>query len=81
MPHVRMVIKVFSVGYLRDQPGQSKGGFWTVEYYQPYFDVDTKTVCPLSSHWIILLTCLVLRYWRDAMQHFSQRRQITYRST
>ncbi|KAF9531069.1 Yip1 domain family protein [Crepidotus variabilis] len=20
------------------------GGFWTVEYYQPYFDVDTKTV-------------------------------------
>ncbi|RXW20859.1 hypothetical protein EST38_g4979 [Candolleomyces aberdarensis] len=20
------------------------GGFWTVEYYQPYFDIDTKTV-------------------------------------
>ncbi|KAG8959892.1 hypothetical protein FRC03_007336 [Tulasnella sp. 419] len=31
-----------SRGYLRDQP--QPGGFWTVEYYQPYFDVDTKTV-------------------------------------
>ncbi|KAG7095696.1 hypothetical protein E1B28_006410 [Marasmius oreades] len=32
-------------GYLQDQPHSSKsGGFWTVEYYQPYFDVDTKTV-------------------------------------
>lgn len=31
-------------GYLRDQPSQGKGGFWTVEYYQPYFDVDTQTV-------------------------------------
>lgn len=34
-----------SSGYLQDQP-QRKGssGFWTVEYYQSYFDVDTKTV-------------------------------------
>lgn len=34
------------IGYLRDQPTQSKGGggFWTVEYYQQYFDVDTRTV-------------------------------------
>ncbi|KAK7040711.1 hypothetical protein VNI00_009617 [Paramarasmius palmivorus] len=32
-------------GYLQDQPHNRKsGGFWTVEYYQPYFDVDTKTV-------------------------------------
>ncbi|KAH8829236.1 hypothetical protein DL96DRAFT_1597248 [Flagelloscypha sp. PMI_526] len=33
-------------GYLTDQPGQRKsgGGFWTVEYYQSYFDVDTQEV-------------------------------------
>ncbi|KAG8897262.1 hypothetical protein FRB99_008276 [Tulasnella sp. 403] len=31
-----------SRGYLRDQP--SAGGFWTLDYYQQYFDVDTKTV-------------------------------------
>ncbi|KAL0571254.1 hypothetical protein V5O48_010702 [Marasmius crinis-equi] len=32
-------------GYLQDQPHNRKsGGFWTVEYYQPYFDIDTKTV-------------------------------------
>ncbi|KAJ7136284.1 Yip1-domain-containing protein [Mycena filopes] len=30
-------------GYLQDQ-GKPAGGFWTVEYYQCYFDVDTKTV-------------------------------------
>ncbi|KAJ6545428.1 hypothetical protein B0H19DRAFT_1167664 [Mycena capillaripes] len=30
-------------GYLQDQ-GKPPGGFWTVEYYQCYFDVDTKTV-------------------------------------
>ncbi|KAJ7087976.1 hypothetical protein B0H15DRAFT_841963 [Mycena belliarum] len=30
-------------GYLQDQ-GKPSGGFWTVEYYQSYFDVDTKTV-------------------------------------
>ncbi|KAJ7748415.1 hypothetical protein B0H16DRAFT_1319810 [Mycena metata] len=30
-------------GYLQDQ-GKPAGGFWTVEYYQSYFDVDTKTV-------------------------------------
>ncbi|KAG6810441.1 hypothetical protein H0H92_011860, partial [Tricholoma furcatifolium] len=34
------------VGYLQDQPSQRKGSssFWTVEYYQQYFDVDTQTV-------------------------------------
>jgi hypothetical protein len=33
-------------GYLSDQPHQRKsnGGFWTVEYYQVYFEVDTKEV-------------------------------------
>ncbi|KAF8558692.1 Yip1-domain-containing protein [Imleria badia] len=33
-------------GYLTDHGASSKGpsGFWTVEYYQPYFDVDTSTV-------------------------------------
>jgi len=32
-------------GYLSDQT-QSKGqsGFWTIEYYQPYFDIDTSAV-------------------------------------
>jgi len=30
-------------GYLQDRP-KGGSGFWTVEYYQPYFDVDTKTV-------------------------------------
>ncbi|TFK25435.1 Yip1 domain family protein [Coprinopsis marcescibilis] len=32
--------------YLADSENRPKGGgaFWTVEYYQPYFDIDTKTV-------------------------------------
>jgi len=32
--------------YLSEETAQRKstGGFWTVEYYQPYFDIDTKTV-------------------------------------
>ncbi|PPQ68092.1 hypothetical protein CVT25_014255 [Psilocybe cyanescens] len=32
--------------YLSDEANQRKGGgsFWTIEYYQPYFDIDTKTV-------------------------------------
>jgi hypothetical protein len=30
-------------GYFEDPPSRG-GGFWTVEYYQQYFDVDTKTV-------------------------------------
>ncbi|EKM59703.1 uncharacterized protein PHACADRAFT_250374 [Phanerochaete carnosa HHB-10118-sp] len=29
-------------GYIPDRPGKSS--FWNVEYYQPYFDIDTKTV-------------------------------------
>ncbi|KIK80562.1 hypothetical protein PAXRUDRAFT_833454 [Paxillus rubicundulus Ve08.2h10] len=33
-------------GYLTDHGAPQKGSsaFWTVEYYQPYFDVDTSTV-------------------------------------
>ncbi|KAJ7116201.1 Yip1-domain-containing protein [Mycena crocata] len=46
-------------GYLQDQ-GKAAGGFWTIEYYQPYFDVDTKsvlrrcysTVLPSSSDYL-----------------------------
>lgn len=40
-------------GYAMDGGVPAKpSGFWTVEYYQPYFDVDTKTVrqlCPVFS--------------------------------
>jgi protein YIPF1/2 len=49
-------------GYLQDQPNRQKGssGFWTIEYYQPYFDVDTKqvlkrcysTLLPTSSSYL-----------------------------
>lgn len=31
------------LGYIPDRTAKSSG-FWTVEYYQPYFDIDTKTV-------------------------------------
>ncbi|KAF8639227.1 hypothetical protein AX17_001712 [Amanita inopinata Kibby_2008] len=31
-------------GYLQDQPRKGSLSFWTVEYYQSYFDVDTQTV-------------------------------------
>ncbi|KAL1707228.1 hypothetical protein EV121DRAFT_256084 [Schizophyllum commune] len=30
-------------GYLQDRP-KGASGFWTLDYYQQYFDVDTKTV-------------------------------------
>lgn len=30
-------------GYIPDKAARPSG-FWTVEYYQPYFDVDTLTV-------------------------------------
>jgi protein YIPF1/2 len=32
-----------SIGYIQDER-KGAGGFWTVEYYQAYFDVDTQTV-------------------------------------
>lgn len=32
-----------NTGYLSDQP-QRSSSFWTFEYYQQYFDVDTNTV-------------------------------------
>jgi len=31
-------------GFIPDGGAPRKSGFWTLEYYQPYFDVDTKTV-------------------------------------
>jgi len=33
-----------SRGYLHDQPTKTGSGFWSIEYYQSYFDVDTTTV-------------------------------------
>ncbi|KDR77022.1 hypothetical protein GALMADRAFT_225171 [Galerina marginata CBS 339.88] len=32
--------------YLSDESNRPKGGgsFWTIDYYQPYFDIDTQTV-------------------------------------
>lgn len=34
------------LGYIQDENRQRAGpsGFWTIEFYQPYFDVDTSTV-------------------------------------
>jgi len=36
----------FVLGYLQDHPHPSKSNasFWNVEYYQSYFDIDTRTV-------------------------------------
>lgn len=34
-------ITITGAGYLRSESGSS---FWNIEYYQKYFDVDTKTV-------------------------------------
>ncbi|KAI0771889.1 Yip1-domain-containing protein [Trametes elegans] len=47
-----------SRGFISDGPKNS--GFWTLDYYQPYFDVDTKTVIrrcyttllPRSAHYL-----------------------------
>ncbi|OCH93620.1 Yip1-domain-containing protein [Obba rivulosa] len=33
-----------SRGYRTDNGGPRSSAFWTLEYYQPYFDIDTKTV-------------------------------------
>ena len=33
----------FSLAYGSERPPPS-GKFWSIEYYQPYFDVDTKMV-------------------------------------
>ncbi|KAL0945975.1 hypothetical protein HGRIS_012253 [Hohenbuehelia grisea] len=49
-------------GYLQDQP-KGPSGFWQVEYYQPYFDVDTQlvlkrcysTLIPTASAYATLL--------------------------
>ena len=39
------------LGYIQDESRQRVGSsaFWTVEYYQPYFDVDTTAVRPRPS--------------------------------
>jgi hypothetical protein len=37
------------LGYFQDTT-DAPGGFWTVQYYQKYFDVDTQTVCPSSFY-------------------------------
>ncbi|KAG6337017.1 hypothetical protein ID866_2077 [Astraeus odoratus] len=35
----------FDRGYMANAPGgKTSGGFWSFEYYQPYFDIDTITV-------------------------------------
>lgn len=49
-------------GYIQDENRQRAGlaGFWTIEYYQPYFDVDTSTVCLLRELSIKYgLTCVL----------------------
>ena len=57
MPHVfGTLILIFVTGYYGEQPPNSSSGFWTIEYYQKYFDVDTKmvrlwTLCPPPSTW------------------------------
>ncbi|KAI0773906.1 Yip1-domain-containing protein [Fomes fomentarius] len=33
-----------SRGFISDGSAKGNSGFWQLEYYQPYFDVDTKTV-------------------------------------
>ncbi|KAJ8597689.1 Yip1-domain-containing protein [Rhizopogon salebrosus TDB-379] len=52
-------------GYLTDHTTRKgPSGFWTVDYYQPYFDVDTATVLkrcyttllPTSSSYLTVLT-------------------------
>ena len=40
---------LLTLGYEADGSARKPSGFWTIEYYQPYFDVDTKTVRPRSS--------------------------------
>jgi hypothetical protein len=83
MPQIHVFAEMVSVGYLRDQPSQGKGGFWTVEYYQSYFDVDTHTVRPSSGSFLTLSTqrVWIFRFSSDALQRFSQRHQIIYRRT
>lgn len=52
-------------GYISDGPSKSSG-FWTLDYYQPYFDVDTKTVSmtvnPSTSAPLPFLVCLGLMH-------------------
>jgi hypothetical protein len=47
VPYVNNALLNFGAGYIQDENRQRAGssGFWTIEYYQPYFDVDTSMVC------------------------------------
>lgn len=65
----------FASGYLSEETTQRKGtgGFWTVEYYQSYFDVDTKTVrFQLLLDRLIVTQGLTPRSYRDVTQHSTQ---------
>ena len=39
---------LYPPGYFSDGPKSSS--FWQLDYYQPYFDVDTKTVSRVHTH-------------------------------
>ena len=44
------------VDYIAEENRQKGGGgFWTIEYYQPHFDVDTQTVGSAPFRWIQLI--------------------------
>ncbi|KAJ7452010.1 Yip1-domain-containing protein [Mycena latifolia] len=45
---------------IADRGAQSSGGFWTMEYYQSYFDVDTKTVHLYGPFWTATTLVLAL---------------------
>ena len=44
MNDTEMVLTTILAGYLHNEPQRGKSGFWTFDYYQQYFDVDTRTV-------------------------------------
>ena len=44
-PALLQINPCYTTGYFSNGPSKSSG-FWQLEYYQPYFDVDTKTVRP-----------------------------------
>jgi hypothetical protein len=52
-PSIRMLL-IETIGYYGEQPATSSG-FWTIEYYQKYFDVDTKMVFFVS----VFVFCVV----------------------
>lgn len=54
-----MRIIIVDTGYETDAAPRKPSGFWTIEYYQPYFDVDTKTVSQII---LIFHALFVSRY-------------------